>query len=106
MRRKKLRIVIPSGARESRSDVISIAQHVSAGFLDVRGRVAEQRHQSNASAAHLPVFGRCGCVVFLLIFIALVASAGGQSSPAPTLQEKLGYAPTAKLLIIHADDLG
>ena len=42
-----------------------------------------------------------------LASLVLFASAAAQTSPAsPTLQEKFGYPPTAKLLIIHADDLG
>src|SRR5437868_5755709 len=42
-----------------------------------------------------------------LASLVLFASAAAQTSPAtPTLQEKLGYPASAKLLIIHADDLG
>ncbi len=40
-------------------------------------------------------------VGFLMILIFQAAAATGQ-----TLQERLGYEPTARLLIIHADDLG
>jgi predicted glycoside hydrolase/deacetylase ChbG (UPF0249 family) len=36
--------------------------------------------------------------------VLLVAAASGQS--APTVQERLGYTANARLLIIHADDLG
>jgi predicted glycoside hydrolase/deacetylase ChbG (UPF0249 family) len=46
--------------------------------------------------------------VFLLLMFAcglLLASAAAQE-PAKTLQEKLGYPRDAKLLIVHADDLG
>src|SRR5689334_1884409 len=39
-----------------------------------------------------------------LTFIGLIAFIGAISQP--TLQEKLGYKKDAKLLIIHADDLG
>src|SRR5215471_341938 len=31
---------------------------------------------------------------------------GGKRAHSPTLAERLGYAPDAKLLIVHADDLG
>ena len=42
-----------------------------------------------------------------LASLVLFASAAAQTSPAsPTLQQKLGYPASAKLLIIHADDLG
>jgi predicted glycoside hydrolase/deacetylase ChbG (UPF0249 family) len=37
---------------------------------------------------------------------ALVASSLGASPPARTVQERLGHPATARLLIIHADDLG
>jgi chitin disaccharide deacetylase len=63
--------------------------------------------EKSAGAPHLRGFRRCGPVAFSLIFLAVVISARGQSPPAtPTLQERLGYSPTARLLIIHADDLG
>src|SRR5437660_9234690 len=48
---------------------------------------------------------RMAITVLLSAILSFLAAA--QTPPAtPTLQEKLGYAATAKLLIIHADDLG
>jgi len=48
------------------------------------------------------------CLVFGLIaaFTSLAASAHPGGHDHPTTQEKLGYPADAKLLIIHADDLG
>src|SRR3569833_754606 len=42
-------------------------------------------------------------ISFLLFVLFLFTSTGFAQ---PTLQERLGYPKTAKLLIIHADDLG
>ena len=43
----------------------------------------------------------------LLAVIATADAAGTRAAPRnPTLQERLGYPPTARLLIIHADDFG
>jgi len=44
-------------------------------------------------------------LLFSLAATFLVASSPAQE-PAKTLQEKLGYPRDAKLLIVHADDLG
>lgn len=46
-------------------------------------------------------------VVFFAVALGLNATIAAQSSqPAKTVQERLGYPATARLLIIHADDLG
>ena len=42
----------------------------------------------------------------LAIVAALTISAVGPTGQAPTLQERLGHPADARLLIIHADDLG
>ena len=41
----------------------------------------------------------------LVVGLALLTPAGGSTS-GPTLQERLGHPPAARLLVIHADDLG
>ena len=41
----------------------------------------------------------------LITFLGLFAALSGQS-PAPTVAERLGHAADARLLILHADDLG
>ena len=48
---------------------------------------------------------RYACSIFplLILFACQVASA---QAPAKTVQERLGYPATARLLVIHADDLG
>ncbi len=43
-------------------------------------------------------------MVFVFSFLSALALA--QPTPAPTLQERLGHPPTARLLILHADDVG
>src|SRR5438067_1310017 len=83
MRRKKMRIVIPSEARPGTSEVSA-----------ARKRAAEGP------------WGSLGTVGICLLATVLVNSVAFAQIPAATLQEKLGYPPTAKLLIIHADDLG
>lgn len=45
-------------------------------------------------------------LVCLSIFMLLSVSIPGRSQEAKTLSERLGYARDAKLLIVHADDLG
>ena len=42
----------------------------------------------------------------LLFFLFATLAAWSQTQMPPTLQERLGYPATARLLIIHADDLG
>src|SRR5947209_8210266 len=42
----------------------------------------------------------------LVLFTALAALAASAQQGAPTVQERLGYPADARLLIIHADDLG
>src|SRR5690242_1763409 len=42
----------------------------------------------------------------ILCVLLLLASAFAQQSGRQTIQEKLGYLPSARLLIIHADDFG
>jgi len=44
------------------------------------------------------------CIVFLAL--ATTTSAGRAQTVAKSLAEKLGYARDAKLVIVHADDLG
>ena len=78
MPRRKLRIVIPSEGRLS---------------------WAKEREVEGPWGS-LQVVGFISCV------LALLAPFGTAQTPAPTLQEKLGYPASAKLLIIHADDLG
>ncbi len=49
------------------------------------------------------------CILFLLIFLIIPCSILAQNKnniQAPNLAERLGYSADAKLLIIHADDLG
>lgn len=48
------------------------------------------------------------CLVFAMSTMTSRAQAtrAGSEAPAKTLLERLGYAPDAKLLIVHADDLG
>lgn len=41
----------------------------------------------------------------LISFLAISAAAMAQNA-GTTVQERLGYPPTARLLIIHADDFG
>ena len=41
-----------------------------------------------------------------LIWLFLISAAAIAQSAGPTVQERLGYPPTARLLIIHADDFG
>src|SRR5947207_3920060 len=49
---------------------------------------------------------RMAITVLLPAIISFLAAAQTSPAPSPTLQEKLGYPASAKLLIIHADDLG
>jgi hypothetical protein len=42
----------------------------------------------------------------LIISFFLISSLGSIAQDQPSLAQKLGYAPDAKLLIIHADDIG
>src|SRR5205807_4918981 len=51
-------------------------------------------------------WGSLQVVGFVSCVLALLAPFGTAQTPSPTLQEKLGYPASAKLLIIHADDLG
>jgi hypothetical protein len=44
-------------------------------------------------------------VLLLSSLVFLCSTVFSQTTP-PTVQEKLGYPATARLLIIHADDLG
>src|SRR4029077_18860000 len=62
-----------------------------------------RRHDSNLSKGfflmkHIALFLSLSCGVFL--------DASSAQVPAKTLQAKLGYPRAAKLLIVHADDLG
>src|ERR1700734_2524719 len=49
---------------------------------------------------------------FLLLFLLInlpqshAQKVRGKTAPAPTVQERLGYPASARLLVIHADDLG
>lgn len=51
----------------------------------------------------LPVMTRSASAVVLLAFLAVLAPS---DASAATLQERLGHSKNAKLLIVHADDLG
>jgi predicted glycoside hydrolase/deacetylase ChbG (UPF0249 family) len=42
----------------------------------------------------------------LLLALGLLPTAASARGPAQTVQERLGHPPTARLLVIHADDLG
>src|SRR5258706_13372337 len=42
----------------------------------------------------------------LLLFCGAAMNSSSAQKPTQTLQEKLGYPRDAKLLIVHADDLG
>lgn len=44
------------------------------------------------------------CLVLAAVLVALVPTA--HARPSRTLAERLGYAPDARLLVVHADDLG
>src|SRR5947209_2181877 len=51
--------------------------------------------------------GRLHLLRWVTIFLALlVCTAALAQRPVASIQEQLGYPPTARLLIIHADDLG
>ena len=45
-------------------------------------------------------------IVFWLLAPAAVAQSGTNPAPIKTVQERLGYPASARLLVIHADDLG
>ncbi len=49
-------------------------------------------------------YGKSLLVLLLLLFLSCLIIA--QTPPSKTVQERLGYPATARLLVIHADDLG
>src|SRR2546421_13064454 len=49
-------------------------------------------------------YGKSPLVLLLLPRLSWLACA--QTPPSKTVQERLGYPSTARLLVIHADDLG
>ena len=52
-------------------------------------------------------FGYSRLFQFLLLTLSLAATGNAQTTASPkTVQERLGYPASARLLIIHADDFG